>query len=97
MSSLRRRHVEETLERLRLASPECSGLADEEEEESKVEQATSANPKKKEYCCKCNMTFGLAEKRVAIDSKRVMHEDCYEKHLHELAQRTERLNRIRTY
>lgn len=46
---------------------------------------------KKDICCKCNLTFGLAEKRVAIDPTRVMHEDCYEKHLHDLAARAERI------
>ena len=45
----------------------------------------------KEICCKCHLTFGSAEPRVAIDSKRVMHEDCYGRHLHELSNRQQRV------
>ena len=42
-----------------------------------------------EYCCypKCNMALGTAETRVAIDSERVMHQNCYSKHLRDLATR----------
>ncbi len=48
----------------------------------------------KEFCCKCHMSFGTAEPRVAIDQKRVMHEDCYVKHLHHLSLRTQRITRF---
>lgn len=41
-------------------------------------------PPPKEFCCKCHMSFGSAEPRVAIDMTRVMHEDCYLKHLHDM-------------
>lgn len=83
--------ITETFERLRFASAECSGLEFEEEEKSEMDQATTATPKK-EYCGKCHMSFGSAEKRVAIDRKTVMHEDCYVKHLHELQQRSNRIS-----
>jgi hypothetical protein len=42
-----------------------------------------------EYCCKCHISFGLAEKKVPIDAMRNMHKDCYEKHLRELKLRAE--------
>ena len=101
----RRETIEETMERLRLISCECSGLGLEEEDEGQVEQATSAKegtmtvrmcsdcreetahfngkcakcPPK--FCCECNISFGLAEKRFAIDQKGVAHEDCYIKYV----------------
>jgi hypothetical protein len=46
----------------------------------------------KEFCAKCHMTFGSAEPRVAIDRTRVMHEDCYVKHLRDLSQRDNRIS-----
>lgn len=88
----RRRTIEETFELLRFSSAECSGLGLEEEDESEVAQENTAKerPMKtsvavKEFCCyhRCNMGFGLAERRVATGVGKVMHEDCYEKHLRE--------------
>lgn len=34
----------------------------------------------KHYCCECNISFGLAEPRVAMTNG-VAHEDCYVKSL----------------
>lgn len=44
-----------------------------------------------EACCyrTCNLGFGTAERRVAIDANRVMHEHCYEKHLGDLRRRAD--------
>lgn len=42
----------------------------------------------KTYCCKCHTAFSLAETRVAIDSLREMHENCYNQHLAELYARS---------
>lgn len=86
-----RRKRAPTVEELRLASPECYRFEDEEKEEGEMVQKASV----KDVCCKCNLTFGLAEKRVAIDSKRVMHEDCYAKHLGELSERSRRIDSFR--
>lgn len=88
MSIFRRRiSLEEFFERLRETSAECSDIGLEETEESQVEQATNAKRRSsaingvKEYCAECNTSFGSAEVRVAVDDRRVMHEDCYVKHL----------------
>lgn len=93
MSIFRRRiSIEEMFERLRLASSECSGLGLEEMEESQMEQASAVTTK--EYCCyrRCNLAFGLAEKRVATGPGQVMHEDCYVKHLRDEHNRAQRIH-----
>lgn len=46
------------------------------------------------FCCKCHLSFGLAEKRVAIDTMRVMHEHCYQQHLRDLQTRSTRISKI---
>jgi len=42
----------------------------------------------KEYCERCHTSFGSAEPRVAVALGKVMHEDCYLQHLHELKRAT---------
>ncbi len=42
---------------------------------------TTTQTAPREFCCECNISFGLAEKRFAIDQKGVAHEDCYVKHV----------------
>lgn len=94
MTRKRRESVEETMERLRLLSAECSDAGLEETDESQVEQAPAKSQARKEYCAECHMSFGLAEPRVALDSTRVAHEDCYVKILR---RQQERLNHIMVF
>lgn len=93
MANFRRReNIDAFIERLRLASSECSGLGLEETEEGEVEQTASASIAPREYCERCHISFGLAEKRVAVALGKVMHEDCYAKHLNDEHTRSSRIH-----
>lgn len=101
MSFYRRRttvDVEDTLERLRSLSAECSDAGLEEEASSEVEQTSTARraQDQKVFCCECNLSFGLAEKRLPIEGKGVAHADCHAKFEHRERQRRERFDRFLT-
>lgn len=98
MSFSRRRtavDVEDTLERLRLLSAECSSAGVEEEDASEVVQTTASTAAKKDYCAECHLSFGLAEKRVPVHGG-VVHTDCHEKIQHRDRQRMARFDRFLT-
>lgn len=88
----RRESVEELFERLRMASAECSGDGLEETEEIEMVQTSAVSTAPREYCCRCNIGFGLAERRVAVALGQVAHEDCYEKILGDEQRRQQRIH-----
>ena len=87
----RRNNGEDTLERLRLLSAECSDAGLEEADESQVVEAPAESQARKEYCAECHISFGSAEPRVALDRTHVAHEDCYVKILRRQQERSNRI------
>lgn len=101
MSFFRRRttvDVEDSLDRLRSLSAECSGAGIEEEDARQVEQTASTRPAQdqKVYCCECHLSFGLAEPKVPVVGQGVAHRDCHEKIVRREQQRIARFDAFLT-
>jgi len=45
------------------------------------------------FCCKCNLSFGSAEKRVTLNPNKEMHESCWRQHLREIERHAAEPNR----